>query len=107
MIQCSVAARPVSRRQVLGGAGALGLSAFTLPACSAQQGTSGSATGTPRRGGTLTFAANASSAKEKLDPQQANGPSGYLRNVSVFGLRPRPPSATPTSCPVGNANASR
>ena len=22
--------------------------------------------------------------KEKLDPQKANGPSGYLRNVSVF-----------------------
>lgn len=84
MIQLSVAARPVSRRQVLAGAGALALSAFTLPACSAQQGASGTATGTPRRGGTLTFAANASTAKEKLDPQKAIGPAGYLRNVSVF-----------------------
>jgi peptide/nickel transport system substrate-binding protein len=84
MSHFSVVARPISRRQVLGGAGALALAAFTLPACATQQDASGSATDTPRRGGTLTFAANASTAKEKLDPQKANGPSGYLRNVSVF-----------------------
>jgi peptide/nickel transport system substrate-binding protein len=38
----------------------------------------------PRRGGTLTFATNASTATEKLDPQQANGPSKYMRNLAVF-----------------------
>jgi hypothetical protein len=87
MSQFSVVARPVSRRQVLGGAGVLALSGFMLPACFAQQGGPGGASqsaGTPRRGGTLTFAANASTADEKLDPQKADGPSKYVRNVSVF-----------------------
>ncbi|MEO7195318.1 MAG: hypothetical protein ABIZ05_10920 [Pseudonocardiaceae bacterium] len=87
MSQFAVVARPVSRRQVVTGAGVLALSA-----CSGQRGASGGArqpTGTPRRGGTLTFAANASTATEKLDPQKADGPSKYVRNVSVFDRHAR------------------
>ena len=86
MSQFFVVSRPVSRREVLAGAGTLAFSALALSACQGSSpGTSGQASGgTPRRGGVLTFAANAASTSEKLDPQQASGPSGYLRNASVF-----------------------
>ena len=42
MSQIAVVARPVSRRQVLGGAGVLALSAFMVPGCSGQPGGAGS-----------------------------------------------------------------
>lgn len=84
-LPCSIA-RHVTRRQLLTGAGALALSGLAASACSAgpQGAEQPGPAGTPQRGGTLTFAANASTASEKLNPQVANGPSSYLRNVSVF-----------------------
>jgi peptide/nickel transport system substrate-binding protein len=87
MSQLSVATHPLSRRSLLTSAGALALSAVALPGCSekhASEPASQPAGGAPRRGGVLTFAANVSTVNEKLDPQLASGPSGYLRNVSVF-----------------------
>jgi peptide/nickel transport system substrate-binding protein len=81
--------RPLTRRQVLAGAGSLAMSGALLSACggsdsSSPTTTAGAAAGTPKRGGVLTFAVNASYAGEPLDPARATGPSQYLLNASVF-----------------------
>lgn len=79
--------RPLTRRQVLAGAGSLAVSGALLSACGGSSGSAPATTaagGTPKRGGVLTFAVNASYAGEPLDPAVATGPSQYLLNASVF-----------------------
>jgi hypothetical protein len=82
-----VLTRQLSRRLVLAGAGAAAASVIVLSGCGGNDSSvpSDRPTGAgPRRGGVLTFAVNSSSASEKLDPLQANGPPSYLRNAAVF-----------------------